>query len=252
MAETSMVKVLTNEKNTAVSCVGSALGADKKINLEGWIFVIVCATKAPRSAAQRRPADVRGDGLYYASGLPLARSASDLRSLEFSLYPLAALVSGRTVGTVTGGAGTESRRQAAVFGCQPRQGASGWEQPRWRPAKSGHGTHQGRSEYQAQCLGGGLWPSRKFEFGPGTARRCERGRVGSAPHVARHNHGGRQGLRQRWISRTVGALGEPVLHSAAQQPAQACTLASGLLPKATQGGELIPTVETLSPSGNTL
>jgi len=247
-----MLTVLTNENNCSVSRVGSALGADKKINLAGRIFVIVCAAKAARSSAQRRPADVRSDGLYPASGLPLAGSAYPLRTLEFSLHPLAALVSGRTVGTVAGGAGAESRRQAAVFGCQSRQGASGWEQPRWRPAKSGHGTHQGRSEYQAERLGGRRRTSCQFELGSRTARRCERGAIGRAPQVARHDHGGRQGLRQRRLPRAVGALGKPFLHSAAQQPAQAVTLASRVLPEATQGGELIPTVETLSQSWHTL
>src|SRR6266700_568457 len=243
-----MITVLTNENDIAVSRIGSALEADKKINLAGWIFVIVHVAKAMWSSPQGRPADVRGDALYPACGLSLAGFAGHLRAVEFSLYSLAALVSGRTVGTVAGGAGAEGQRQAAVSGCQSRQGTSGWEQPRWRPAKSGHWTHQGRSEHQDQCLGGRLWASCKLEFGSGTARRCERGPSGSAPRVARHDHGRRQGLRQRWIPRAVGSLGESFMHSAAQQPPQACTLASWSLPKTTQGGKPIPTVETLPQS----
>ena len=241
-----MITVLTNENISAVSSIGSALGADKKINLECWIFVIVHVAQTTWPSAQGRPADVRGDGLYPAGGLSVAGSAGSLRALEFSLYPLAALVSGRTVGTVAGSAGTEGRRQAAVSGCQPRQGASGCQQPCGRAAKSGHWAHQGRLEHQDQCLGGRTGASRELEFGPGTARRCERRAIGGATQAARHDHRGRQGLRQRWVPGAVAALGEPFLHSTALQPAQACKLASRSLPKTAQGGKLIPTVETLS------
>ncbi len=51
-----MIAALTNENNIAVSGVGSALGADKKINLEGGIFVIVHVAQTTWSAAQGRPA----------------------------------------------------------------------------------------------------------------------------------------------------------------------------------------------------
>src|ERR1700722_5170772 len=155
--ETSILLGLTDENNTAVSRIGSALGADKKINLAGRIYVIVHATKTTGASTQGRPADVRGDGLYPTGGLSVAGSAAHLRPMEFGLHPLAALVSGRPVGKVACGAGAGGRRQAAVSGCQPRQSASGCEQPRWRPAKSGHRAHQGRTEYQDHCLGGRTW-----------------------------------------------------------------------------------------------
>ena len=124
-----MLTVLTNENNSAVSRVGSVLGAGKKVNLEGWIFVIVHVAQAT-SSTQGQSVDARGNDLYSAGRLSLAGSAGDLWALEFCLYSLAALVSGRTVGAVAGGAGAEGQGQTAVSGCQPRQGASGCEQPR--------------------------------------------------------------------------------------------------------------------------
>lgn len=75
-SETSMIAVLTNENISAVSRIGSALGADKKINLGGRIYVIVHAAKTAWPATQGRPADVRGDDLYPAGGLYMAGSAS--------------------------------------------------------------------------------------------------------------------------------------------------------------------------------
>ena len=247
-----MNAVLANEKNSSVSCVGSALEADKKINLGCGILVIVHAEKAAWSSTQRRSSDVRGDGLYPASRLPLAGSAGHFRALEFRVYPLATLVSGRIVGTVAGGAGAAGPRHAAVSGCQPCEGASGCEQSRRWPAKSGHWVHQGRSEYQNQCVGGRRRTSRELEFGSGTARRCECRASDDAPKAARHDHRGRQGLRQRQVSGAVAALGEPCLHPAAKQPTQTCKLASWLLSKAAQGGEFVPAVEALSPNRDAL
>lgn len=210
-----MNAVLTNEKNSSVSCVGSALEADKKNNLGRRNLLVVHAAKTAWPCAQGRPADVRGDGLDPANRLSVAGSAGNLWALEFSVYPLAALVSGRTAGTVAGSAGAAGQRQDAISGCQPRQGASGCEQSRrWR-AKSGHWAHQGRSEYQNQCLGGRTRTSRGLEFGSGPARRCKRRASGGVPKVARHDHGGRQSLQQRRVSGAVAALGEPFLHSAA-------------------------------------
>lgn len=62
--ETSIKTVLTNENSFTVSRIGSALEADKKINLALQSFVIVDALGASRSTAQRRPADVRSDDRF--------------------------------------------------------------------------------------------------------------------------------------------------------------------------------------------
>ncbi len=248
----SMMGVLFYENNTAVSCIGSALGADKKINLEGRIYVIVHVAQAAWPSGQGRPADVRGDGLYLAGGLSMAGSAGNLWAVEFSIYPMAALVSGWTVGRVAGGAGAEGPRQVAISGYQPRQSASGCEQPRWRPTKSSHWAHQGRSEYQGQCLGGQSWASRELESSSGTACRCKRRAISGPPQVAWHDYRGRQGLRQRRIPGAVAALGEPFLYPATLQPTQTCRLASRSLQETAQGGKLIPTVETLSQNWDTL
>lgn len=51
-------------------------------------------------------------------------------AMEFSLYLLAELVLGRTLGTGAGSAGAEGQGQAAVSGYQSRQSPSGWEQLR--------------------------------------------------------------------------------------------------------------------------
>jgi hypothetical protein len=47
-----------HEKRLPVIPVGSALGADKKINLALGIFVIVDALSSARAAAKRRPTHV--------------------------------------------------------------------------------------------------------------------------------------------------------------------------------------------------
>ncbi len=175
-----MKGVLTNENIFTVSRVGSALEADKKINLALKISVNVHAAEASRTTAQGRPADVRGDGLHTAGRMPLARSSSHIWTVEFRLHSLAALVSVRTVGEVTADVGAESSRPTAVCRHQPHQGASGCKQSRWWPTKSGDWAYQGRPEYQAQCLGGQPRAARQFELGPGTSGRCKHSAAGAA------------------------------------------------------------------------
>jgi hypothetical protein len=88
--ETSMKLVLTNENGIAVPRVGSALEADKKINLALEISVIVHAPKASWTTAQRRPVDVRGDGLPPAGGMSLARSARHVKVHQDASNPAGA------------------------------------------------------------------------------------------------------------------------------------------------------------------
>ena len=240
-----MRPVLTNEKNCSVSRIGSALEADKKINLAIKISVNVEVAEASRATAQERSVDVRRDGLYPASGLSLARSASHLWTLELCLYTLAPLVSGRTVGQIITGVGAEGSRPIALPGCQPYQGTSGCEQPRWRPTKSGHWADQGRFEHQAQRMGGRARTSDQFESGGWTSRRSNRGTGFPATVIARNGHGCRQSLRQRRLSGTVAAMGKPPLYPASVQSPSASQLAPRPLSQTTQGRELIPTLETL-------
>jgi hypothetical protein len=239
-----MRAVLTNEKTLSVSPVGSALEADKKINLGIKISVNVEVAEASRAASQRRSVNGRSDGLYPASGLSLARSAGHLWTLELCLYTLAPLVSGRTVGQTITGVGGEGSRPIALFGCQPYQGTSGCEQPCWRPTKSGHWADQGWFEHQAQRMGGRARTSDQFESGGWTSRRGNRGTSFPATGIARNGHGCRQSLRQRRLSGTVAAMGKPALYPASVQPPSASQLASRLLSQTTQGRELIPTLET--------
>ena len=239
-----MRAVLTNENTISVSRVGSALEADKKINLALKISVIVCAAKASRATAQGRPFDVRGNGLHPASGMSLARPAGYLWSMELRLHPVAALVSGRTVGQVAAGAGAERPWPIAVSRRQSHQGASGCEQPRWWPTKSSHRAHQRWSEHQAQCLGGRARTTGQFEFGVRTGVRCCRCTSGGASNTAGHNHCRRQRLRQRRLPNAVAAVGKPGLHSASLQPPSASELASWSLSKAAQGREFVPAFET--------
>ena len=159
------------ENILAVSFVGSALGTDKKINLAVGIYVIVDAAKTARSSAQRRPVNVRGDGLHLVHGYSLARFGRPIWTVELGLHPLASLVSSRTLDEVAGGAGPQRPRQAAFSGCQSCQSASRCEQPRRRPAKSGHWTHQGRFQHQDQCLGATSLHRRDEEI---SARRSPR------------------------------------------------------------------------------
>ena len=65
--------------------------------------------------------------------------------------------------------GTAGPRQVALSGRQPCQSASRRQPSCGRPTKSGHRTHQRRSEHQSQCVGG--WPgsSGESELGSGTA-----------------------------------------------------------------------------------
>ena len=247
-----MKSVLINENNFTVSRVGSALEADKKINLALKISVIVHGAKASWTTAQGRPVAVRGDGLPPAGGMSLARSASCLWAVEFRLYPLAALVPVRIVGELAAGVGAESPRQAAVFRRQPRQGASGWKQSRWWSAKSGDGAYQGRPEHQAQRLGGRSGTACQFEFGPGTIGRCQRSARRAAPAVAGNDDSCRQRLRQRRLPGAVAAVGKPGLHSTPLQPTPTGQLAPRLLPKTAQGRELIPTPETLQEDWNAI
>ena len=89
-----MKTVLTNENTFTVSHIGSALEADKKINLALKIPVIVHALEAPRTTAQGRPLNVRRDGLLATGRLSLARSTGPVWTPEFGLYPLESLVVG--------------------------------------------------------------------------------------------------------------------------------------------------------------
>ena len=247
-----MRMVLTNENIFTVSRVGSALEAGKKINLALQISVNVHVAEASRTTAQGRPADVRGDGLHVAGRLPLARSSSHLWAVEFRLHSLAALGSVRTVGEVAAGVGAESSRPTAVCRHQPHQGASGCQQSRWWPTKSGNGAYQGRPEHQTQRLGGQSRTARQFVLGTGTSGRCKYRAKRAAPAVAKNDDRCRQGLRQRRVPGAVAALGQPGLHSTPLQPAPARQLAPRPLPQATQGRELIPTRETLPESWDTL
>src|ERR1700678_510134 len=110
-----------NENILTVSFVGSALGADKKINLASRIFFIVIGDTpaAARPSTQGRPADVRSYGLHLAHGQSLARLAGSLWAVEFGLYAVAALVSARPVATPLGRAGAPGARQATLSGRQP-------------------------------------------------------------------------------------------------------------------------------------
>ena len=69
---TSMKVILAHDHYSTVSRIGSALGADKKINLGCQIPVNVHAAEAAWTAAQRRSADGRGYDLYSADWLSLA------------------------------------------------------------------------------------------------------------------------------------------------------------------------------------
>jgi transposase len=91
------------ENILAVSFVGSALGADKKVNLAVGIYVIVDAAKTAWSSAQGRPVNVRGDGFHLAHGYSLARFGRPIWTVELGLHSLASLVSGRTLDEVAGG-----------------------------------------------------------------------------------------------------------------------------------------------------
>ena len=240
------------ENILAVSFVGSALGADKKINLASWIHVIVCAPPAARSSTQRRSVDVRSDALHLACGYSVARLARPLRALELSLYALASLVPAWTVATVVGRTGAEGSRQVALSRRQPCQSASRRQQSRRGPTKSGHWTHQGRAQHQNQCVGGRVRTNGEFELSTRTTRRCMRRADRCTSVVAWYDHGGRQGLRQRWFSRAVAALGQPPLHSTPLQPTQSGGLASRSLQETAQGGKLVSAIETLSQNWDSL
>jgi hypothetical protein len=250
--EASIKSVLTHENAFSVSRVGSALEADKKINLALKISVNVHVPEAPRKATQRRPPDVRGDDLYPAGGLPLARSASDLRTLEFCLHPLASLVSGGLVGKVATDSGRQSAGPIAVSGRQSHQGASRCEQSRWWSTKPSHWAHQRWVEHQAQCLGGRARTSRQLELGTWAgSRRCGRASI-SSPKVARCHYRGRQGLRQRRFPNRIAAVGKSCLHSASFKPAPTSQLASWTLSQAAQGRKFIPALETSPQNRNAL
>ena len=240
------------ENILAVSGVGSALGADKKINLASWIYVIVCAPTAAWSSAQGRSVDVRSHGLHLAHRHSLARLACPLRALELGLYALASLVPAWTVAAVVGCTGAERSRQIALSRRQPCQSTSRRQQSRRWPTKSGHWTHQRWAEHQDQCVGGRARTSGEFELGPRTARRCVRRADCGTSAIAWYDYGGRQGLRQRWFSRAVAALGQSPLHSTSLQPTQTCGLASWSLQETAQGGKLVSTIETLSQNWDSL
>src|ERR1700678_3455623 len=240
------------EKAHTPAPIGSALGADKKINLASWIYVIVHVWPPTWTSAQGRSVDVRGDGFHFAHRDSVARLTDRLWPLEFGLHALAALVPERLVGKVAGRVGPQGRWAVALSGYQPCQSASRCEQPRWRPAKSGDWTYQRWLEHPDQCLGGWWGPSRQFVAGRRPATRCAGGAKSRASEVAWHGHGGRQGVRQQRISETVAPLGQPCLHPTPLQPPERSNLAAEPLPETPQGGELIPTVETLSQNRHSL
>jgi len=247
-----MSAVLTNEKICSVSAAGSALEADKKINLAIKISVNVHVAETPWATTQGRSINGRGNGLYPESGLSLARPACLLRLLELCLYPLAALVSGGTVGQIAASIGPKGTRPIALFGRQPYQGAPRCKQPRWRPTKSSHWPHQGWSEYQAQRLGGRARARDLSMSGGRTGSRGDYGTSIGATGVERNGHGCRQGIRQRWLSGTVATMGKPALHPATEQSSSASQLAPRPLSQTAQSRKLIPTFKTLPPNRNTI
>jgi hypothetical protein len=185
-------------------------------------------------------------------GVSLARSAGTLWFLEFGLYSLAAMVARRTLGQVVASAGPRRAMEVEVLGCQPYQGSSRCEQSSRRSAKSSHWSHQRRSEHQTECMGGWSRTSDQRELGSGTASRCHCRPNIIPPEIARHDHRGRQGIRQRRFSERITALWKPSLYSAATQPTAASKLASRLLQEAPPSRKSISAFETLSESGNAL
>jgi len=123
-----MKLVLTNENGIAVPRVGSALEADKKINLALEISVIVHAPKASWTTAQRRPVDVRGDGLPPAGGMSLARSARHVKVHQDASNP-AGGQQNQAIGRTKGGLNTklsawvDSQGQPVSLSLAPRQAA---------------------------------------------------------------------------------------------------------------------------------
>ena len=251
-AKTVYVSSSLHEKILSVSSIGSALGADKKNHLTVEFFDNVYGAAATRASTKRSSAYGRGDGVCAARGLSVARLALGLWSLEFGVHPLAALVSVRIVGASVGVVGTAGPRQVALSGRQPCQSASRRQPSCGRPTKSGHRTHQRRSEHQSQCVGG--WPgsSGESELGSGTAPRCVRRANGSATATTWHDYSGRQRLRQRWFSGAVAALGPSLVSPAALQPAYTRGVASWSLPTALPSGELVSTTETLPQNWHSL
>lgn len=247
-----MNTVLTNENTFTVSPVGSALEADKKINLAIKISVNVHVEETSWTTAQGRSVDGRSHDLYFASRMSLARPAGHLWSMELGLYPVAALVSGWAVGKITSCVGAEGTRPVALLGCQPYQGASGRKQPCWRPAKSSHRTDQGRFEYQAQRVGRWTRTSPLFEHRCRTGCRCDGGTDFVTASVATNDHRGRQSVRQRRFSGRVAPVGKPPVHSATVQSPSAGQLASRPLPETAQGREFISTAQALPSNRNAL
>ena len=109
-----------------------------------------------------------------------------------------------------------------------------------------------RFQHQDQCLGGRTGTGSKFESGTRTARRRMGRANGVASEIAWHDHGGRQGLRPRRFPGTIAKLGQSPLHPAARPSPGTGGVASWSLPEAPQGGELVPTIETLPQNRHSL
>ena len=191
-----MMGVLFMKTSSRFQVSGSALGADKKINLASWIYVIVCAPTAARSSTQRRSVDVRSHALHLAYGYSVARLARPLRALELGLYALASLVPVWTVATVVGRTGAQRSRPVALSRRQPCQSASRRQQSRRWPTKSSHWTHQGRAEHQNQCVGGRARTGGEFELGPDSTPMCASHRPPRVRHCV---------ARPRWPTRVTTA-----------------------------------------------
>ena len=244
-----MKMVLTNENYFTVSHIGSALEADKKINLALKNYVNVHALAASWSTAKRRPINVRGHGLRSAGGLPLARFAGSFWPVEFGLHALATLVPKRPLGAHTGDPRQKCRGAAAVCRQQPHQGPSRRKQPRQRPTKPRHWAHQRRTQHQIERMG--RWPWASFVFGLGTGTSCRRqgGGIRGMAGLIQHHDGGGQRLRQQRLSRTVATMRKPSVYPLPQPPTRASSVASGLLPLPPPDRKLLSTRQTLPPSG---
>ncbi len=236
----------------SVSGVGSAVEADKKINLGFTPGVNVHGLATTGAATQRRPADVRGDGLYPAGRLPVARLAGYLWFVELGLHPLATLGPKWPVGTVVGSIGPAGRRPTAVSRQQSHQGASRREQPDRGPTKSRHWPHQGWTQYQVERVG--RWSRAGFAFGTGTGTGSRRqgGRVCGMAKRQPHNDGGRQRIRQQCLSRLIATVRKPSVYPFPQSATGTSPVASGLLSPPSPDRKLFSTHQTLSPGRHSL
>src|ERR1700678_2726923 len=111
------------EKAHTPAPIGSALGADKKINLASWIYVIVHVWPPTWTSAQGRSVGFVGVVFYFAHRDSVARFTDRLWPLDFGLHALAALVPERLVGKVAGRVGPRARLAASLSNYQPCKSA---------------------------------------------------------------------------------------------------------------------------------